>query len=183
MNLTNKNNKLYWYILILLSLFILVLFTRNQIYTLQENLDEKNNKEVSLLSKRNELDKLNEIKIKVEEKNSWIDNYINSIKEDELLSYIYSKVEEDNLKYTDWISTIRSLNIKEWKINELWFYESLVTLSIRVPNEERMNKLLDFFVKEDSKYKFFIDSFSYPKNSSSIDSSYNITIPLKIFYK
>jgi len=37
---------------------------------LQENLDEKNNKEVSLLSKRNELDKLNEIKIKVEEKNS-----------------------------------------------------------------------------------------------------------------
>jgi hypothetical protein len=44
-----------------------------------------------------------------------------------------------------------------------------------------MYNILDFFIKEDSEYKFFIDSFYYPGNIQ--DSSFNITIPLKIFYK
>lgn len=182
MTITNTNNKIYSYIIILLSLFILVLFTRNQISSLQVKLDEKEMKETELQSKRDELQKLNEIKLKVNSKDNWIDKYINKVKEDEIISYIYSKVEEDNLKYSDWISTIRSISITEWKINEIWFYESLITLNIRVPTEDRMFKILDFFVKEDSKYKFFIESFSYPKKVEA-ESSYNITIPLKIFYK
>lgn len=181
MTIPSKNNKLYWYIIVLISLFILVLFTRNQISSIQINLDEKEQKEIELQTKRDELQKLNDIKIKVESKENTVDKYINKLNEDEILSYIYSKVEEDNLKYTDWTSSIRSLSISEWKINEIWFYESLVTLDIRVPSEDRMHKLLDFFVKDDSKYKFFIESFSYPKITA--DSSYNITIPLKIFYK
>jgi hypothetical protein len=58
-----------------------------------------------------------------------------------------------------------------------------IVLNLRVSNEDRMYKILDFFIKEeeDSKYKFFIDSFYYPNNIQ--DSSFNITIPLKIFYK
>jgi hypothetical protein len=44
-----------------------------------------------------------------------------------------------------------------------------------------MFEILDFFVSEDSKYKFFIDSFSYPINTENSD--FNISIPLKIFYK
>jgi hypothetical protein len=56
-----------------------------------------------------------------------------------------------------------------------------IVLNLRVSSEDRMYKVLDFFVKEDSKYKFFIDSFSYLNNAQ--DSSFNITIPLKIFYK
>jgi hypothetical protein len=44
-----------------------------------------------------------------------------------------------------------------------------------------MYKALDFFVSEDSKYKFFIESFSYTNVGQ--DSGFNITIPLKIFYK
>jgi len=71
--------------------------------------------------------------------------------------------------------------MSEWKLNEIGFMESTIMLNLRIPTEDRMFKILDFFIKDGSKYKFFIDSFTYPKLDS--ESSYNITIPLKIFYK
>lgn len=181
MSISNKNNKIYWYIIILVSLFIFVLFTRTQFTNMQVKLDEKEQKEMDLQAKRDTLQKLNDIKTKVELKDNNIDKYINSVNEDELINYIYSKIEEDNLKYTDWVSTVRSLSITKWEINEIWFYESTINLNLRVPTEDRMNKILDFFIKEDSKYKFFIDSFTYPKIEN--EWSFNITVPLKFFYK
>lgn len=181
MSIWNKNNKIYWYIIILLSLFIFVLFTRNQITNMQFKFDEKEQKEIVLQSKRDELQKLNDVKIVVDSKESDINEYISTFSEDELIDYIYSKIEEDNLKYTDGVSTIRSLSMSEWKLNEIGFMESTITLNLRIPTEDRMFKILDFFIKDGSKYKFFIDSFTYPKLDS--ESSYNITIPLKIFYK
>lgn len=182
MQITNKNNKLYWYIIVLVSLFILVLFTRNQVSNMQVKLDEKEIKEIELQTKRDELQKLNDIKSKLETEENDIDKYINQVKEDEIVNYIYSKIEEDNLKYPDWASAIRSISISKWEINEIWFYESNITLNLRVPSEDRMFKTLDFFIKKDSKYKFFIDSFNYPKTDSE-SGSYNVTIPLKVFYK
>jgi hypothetical protein len=73
------------------------------------------------------------------------------------------------------------MSLKEEKVNEIWFSQTDIILNLRVSNEDRMYKILDFFIKEDSKYKFFIDSFSYPNNVQ--DTALNITIPLKIFYK
>lgn len=178
-----KNNKLNWYLLILLSLFILVLFTKNQVSLMYLNLEEKSIKQSELEVKREELNKLDAIRSKAEDKNSWLDKYSKKLKEEELMYYIYSKIDSDNLKYSDWISTIRSLNISEWKINELWFYESTVTLSVRVPNETAMFRLLDFFIDDKTEYKFFVDSFNYPKNENWLDSSFNVTVPLKVFYK
>lgn len=183
MSIWNKNNKIYWYIIILISLFIFVLFTRNQISSMQFKFDEKEQKEIALQTKRDELQKLNDIKTKVNSEESGINEYISNFSEDELINYIYSKIEEDNLKYTDWVSTIRSLSMTKWKLNEIGFMESTIILNLRVPTEDRMFKILDFFIKDDSKYKFFIDSFAYPKLDLETESSYNITIPLKIFYK
>ena len=182
MQIANKNNKLYGYIIILISLFIVVLFTRNQISSMQVKLDEKEQKEIELQTKRDELQKLNDIKSKIETESSDINKYIYKISEDELINYIYSKVEEDNLKYADWVTTIRSLSISKWELNEIGFYESNISLNLRVPSEDRMFKILDFFIDKDSKYKFFIESFNYPKTDGE-SGSYNVTIPLKIFYK
>ncbi|MDD3144872.1 MAG: hypothetical protein PHV23_02055 [Candidatus Gracilibacteria bacterium] len=148
---------------------------------MQFKFDEKEQKEIVLQSKRDELQKLNDVKIVVDSKESDINEYISTFSEDELIDYIYSKIEEDNLKYTDGVSTIRSLSMSEGKLNEIGFMESTITLNLRIPTEDRMFKILDFFIKDGSKYKFFIDSFTYPKLDS--ESSYNITIPLKIFYK
>jgi len=177
----DNNNKLFWYIIILVTLFIVVLFTRTQFMELQVNLDEKTMNEKSLQVERDELQRLNDVKNNLDEDNKDIEKYLVDIKEDEMIDYIYSKIEEDNLKYTDWIVVIKSISISEWVVNEMWFKESDITLNLRVPSENRMFKVVDFFSNKDSKYKFFINSFSYPNTDT--ESSFNITLPLKVFYK
>lgn len=181
-NLNNKNNKIYWYIIILISLFILVLFTRIQFNNIQVSLDEKSTSESRYQIARNEVDRLNEIEKKLNSSEVDVSKYINEIKEDDIIDYIYGNIEDYNL---DIASTgeiiVRSMSLKEGKVNEIWFNELDIVLNLRVSNEERMYKALDFFVSEDSKYKFFIESFSYTNVGQ--DSGFNITIPLKIFYK
>ena len=179
----DNNNKFFWYIVVLVGLFILVLFTRNEFMGLQVNLDEKYINEQSLIEQRDEVQRLTDIKNSLA---NWDDNYdiekyLINFSEDEIIDYIYSEIESDNIKYTDWIVTIKNISISDWIVNEMWFKESLITLNLRVPSETRMYKVLDFFADEDSKYKFFIDSFSFPNMVS--ESSFNITLPLKVFYK
>jgi hypothetical protein len=44
-----------------------------------------------------------------------------------------------------------------------------------------MKVFLDYLVAEDAKYRFFIDSFFYPNDER--EGSFNIQVPLKIFYR
>jgi hypothetical protein len=81
----------------------------------------------------------------------------------------------------DWIIVVRSLSLQEERVNELGFKELWVTLNLNVPNENRMFRMLDFFVGTNSKYKFFVDSFTYPNQVGL--TNFNISIPLKVFYK
>jgi hypothetical protein len=83
----------------------------------------------------------------------------------------------------DWIVSVRSISLQEEKVNEFWFKEMWIVLNLSVPNENRMYRILNFFIWNNSKYKFFIESFSYPNNSSTWSSDFNITIPLRVFYK
>lgn len=177
-----KNSKIYWYIMILISIFILLLVTRIQVTETQINLDDILINENLEKEAREELSRLNDIEKKLNSENElWIDPYMNEFTEDKIMDYIYSKVEEDNSKYEDWMAVIRSINITQWDINELWFNEAEINVNMRVPSEDRMLKMLDFFTNSDSKYKFFLTSFNYPTINDW--SSFNITIPLKIFYK
>ncbi len=177
-----KNSKIYWYIMILLSIFILLLVTRTQVTETQVKLDDIMINENLESDARDKLSRLNNIEKKLNSENElWIEPYMNEVSEDKIIDYIYSKVEEDNSKYEDWLSVIRNISISKWDINEVWFTEATVNINMRVPNEERMLQMLDFFTNKDSKYKFFLTSFNYPNISNW--SSFNITIPLKIFYK
>lgn len=177
----NNKNKLYSYIIILVSLFILVLFTRVQVTDIQVKKDEISINKSKEQSLRNDLNRLNEIRNKINNDNFEIDKYMVNISEDEIIDYIYSKIEQDNRTYLDWVTTIRSISMNKWDLNELWFKELTINLNLRIPSEDRMIKILDFFTWEDSKYKFFISSFSYPNvNNWSV---FNVSIPLKVFYK
>lgn len=180
MPLLDNNNKFLWYIILLLSLFIIVLFTRTQVMNLQVNLEEVDLNESLLQEQREESLKIEEIKNNLDEDNKEIDKYLIEVNEDEIIDYIYSEIEVENLNW-NWLVEIRNISISEWLVNEMWFRESLVTLNLRVSSEEILLKVLDFFASDDSKYKFFIDSFSYPNMES--ESSFNTTLPLKIFYK
>ncbi len=176
-----KNNKIYWYIIILIALFIFVLFTRWQFSEMQVKLDEVSINEFSEQESRNRLSELNKIQNEIKTSDISYENYLVEINEDEIIDYIYWKIEEDNLTYNDWIAIVRNLSISKWDINEIGFNEATINLSMRVPSEQRMMNMLNFLTKEDSKYKFYITSFDYPKVNQG--SSFNINIPLKIFYK
>lgn len=174
-----NNNKIYWYLIILVSLFILVLCTRTQVSGIQISLDEKEQKEIQLQSNRDEVNKLNWIKSKITSENIDLSKYFETISEDKLISYIYWEIERNNTSTNWWTTIVRSLSISEPTVNEIGFKETKVVLNLRVGNEEEMYKILDFFIKEDSKYKFFIESFTYPNTWN--DTNFNVTIPLKIY--
>lgn len=176
-----KNNKIYWYILILISLFILVLLTRTQIYSVQVKKDEISINQSKELSFRDELNRLNDIRNKISNDDNEVEKYIVEVSEDEIINYIYSKIEQDNLIFSWWIVEVRNITMTKWDINELWFNEVSVNLSLRVPSEDRMIKMLDFLTGDKSKYKFYITSFNYP--TSRNNSVFNVSVPLKIFYK
>lgn len=190
--MNNNYKKILSYVLVLASLFIIVLFTKDYVFDMQANLDIKNSKNQEIKEKREEFKKFTEIKNKLKkEENTEVSKYTITPTEDEIIDYIYSMVEDWNLwksvPISHWLATIKSISMTKWKKNELWFLESDITLNLSVQKESRLKDILNFFVSDKSKYKFFIDSFSYEKpkitdvinNNASID----ITIPLKIFYK
>jgi hypothetical protein len=76
---------------------------------------------------------------------------------------------------------IQNISISKWNRNELGFTETNLDLSLIVSDEETMKRILDFFASTSSKYNFIIDNFNYPNDWRT--KSFNINIPLKIFYK
>ena len=181
METINSNSKIYWYLIFLLSLFIIVLFTRDQISNFQFNREEIKANSTIEQEKRDEIQRLNDIKQKLLSSDEDISKYLIDFNEDDIIDYIYWRVEFDNSKNSDWLTVVRSISISEPVLNEMWFRESNISLNLRFPSEDRMLSMLDFLTSSDSKYKFFITSFSYNGNIS--DWGFNITIPLKVFYK
>ncbi len=198
--MNNNSKKILSYILVLASLFIIVLFTKDLIFDLQSNLDLKDSKIKKIQEKREEHKKLKQTQEKLKKQaDSEVEKYLNKPTEDEIVDYIYSMIENGNLgKEVLWKkipsvygqAEIKSLSITKAKKNELWFLESDITLNISVEKENRLKSILDSFVSSESKYKFFIDSFSYEKPEYKLTSlntietqSIEVIIPLKIFYK
>lgn len=179
MSVYKKNNKFISYIIILVALFILVLITKGQFEVLQEKLDVKETQTISLAEKRAKLDELNNKKVELSKSSEDIDKYTMEIKEDEIIDYIYSYVENINDK--DGITIIKSISISDPEDTEMWFRETNITLNLSVPNEEKIKKILDFLTSSESKYKFFVSSFSFPYGK--VEWGYNISVPLKVLNK
>jgi hypothetical protein len=179
-----KNNKIYWYIIILVSLFILVLVTKNQFSSIQIKKDEILVNKINEISLWEEVNRLNEIRNKILNEDNDINKYIVDVSEDLIIESIYSKIEKDNNSNNNnpWdLVKILNLTMYKWGVNDLWFKELTLNLNLTVPSEDRMIKLLDYFTWDEAEYKFFITSFSYP--SLNNNSFFNVNIPLKIFYK
>lgn len=210
MDIYNKNNKFLNYFLILLSLILLVFFAKPKYAILQESLDTKqtlsssldnlNKKHLELNLLKNDIllynqSKLDEIDKKIKS-SSWVSErlkferivnikkYINPVNEDEMLKYIYSYFENQNSLNQSAYSTksiITSFNLSKPKINEFWFRESSLNLSLYVANEDDLIKFMNFLSWNNSKYKFFFNSLSYPIEKP--DESFVLNFPLRVFYK
>jgi len=179
MSIYNTNNKFITYLIILATLFVVVLFTKDQIIMIQENNDLRDSYEIKLKDTKAKLEAINEKKAMLNKSSENIDKYDLVIKEDEVIDYLYGYIEESNRK--NGVSIIKSISITEPKDTELGFKETQINLNILVPSEEKLKRILDFLTSPKSKYNFFIDSFTYPY--WEIKWNFEVTIPLKILYK
>ena len=187
MSVYEKDNKFLSYLIILISLFIIVLFTKDQFNVIQENLDSKSSYGNELKLKREKLNSLNEIKnelyIKDSEEKSKkskdVEKYSFPFSENEMIDYFYWYVE--SLDPTSNELKIKSITFSEWIKNEIWFKESNINLNVTVVDKNAMIKFLDFLIDDKSKYKFFINNFSYPNDQK--EWWFNLSVPLKLFYR
>lgn len=175
----NNQNKLLFYFFILISLFILITFSKGSINSIISNLDEIETKKIELQSKEKLSKELDDISKNIANKPE-LKKYINEVKEDELLDYFYNYVAIS--RSWSWFTVIDSINFDKWSKNEYWFNEWRINLTITVSDEQELFKMLDFIVSKESKYQFFIDNFSFP-NDSNIVWSIQVNIPIKMFYK
>lgn len=175
-----NNNKLISLVVLLVSFMILVFFTRDFFYQMQANLDTQSQKSIEASTKKQELDTLNKLKAELDAwKDNSINRYIIDFKEDEIVGYIYGYLEQSNGE--SWVTLVKSITLNEGAVNEYGFKEASIQLDVRVSDEWAMTNFLSFLTSPKEKYNFFINNFTYPNNG--IPGSYNVTIPLKVFYK
>lgn len=176
-----QRKKFYSYLIILTSLFILVFWTRNIYYWIQESIDEKQIYEKELQSKEKLLTDLKDIQSEIksnEELEKKINKFLVWFDEKKLLKYLYDYAEENWLEPT-------SISFSEWWVGELGFKLWQVNLSVWFINEASMLRFIEFLIDEDAEYTFFLDKFSYSDfwDISKINTRKQMTLNLKIYYK
>jgi len=171
----NAKNTLIANVLIIISLFVLLLFTKDYYFNLQNNEEQNEALTMQLEDKQNELKKFEEIKQKIENSdNKDVEKYNKDFNEDEVISYLYGLTEErdSGLK-------IISLTLNTGKTNKEWFKEGDITINLNTDSEEKLLNLI-WTLNESEEYKFFIESLDYPYNQKG---AFKVTLPLKVYYK
>jgi len=186
MSVELKNNQFLSYLVVLLALFILILFTKDQIMNIQSNSDQVEQLNAEYTKARATQEEFKKIELEVEDKDSETQRYLiedengkSWFSEDEMVNYFYSYA--DSIQSGSWSLTIKSVHISPISENEMWFLESNISLNVEVSNEKVMKALLDYLIDQDSKYRFFIESFNYPFDGR--EGTFNVQLPLKIFYR
>jgi hypothetical protein len=175
----NNQNKLLFYFLLLIWLFLILSFSKSSYLSVLKNLDTLELKNVEYIEKEkisNELDKIS--------KDLWnsknLVKYTHEVKEDELIDYFYNFVSTSR-SWSGFI-IIDSISFDKWAKNQYAFNEWRINLALTVSDEQELFQMLDFITHEDSSYKFFIDSFSFPNDPNKV-GSLQVNIPIKMFYK
>lgn len=192
-----NNTKFLWTVLIFLSLFIILLFTKEQIYSWQSLSEEKWN----LIKKEQELSvtnwELTDISKKLNKESadfdgaeySKIQKFSKGLKEDEIVNFIYSKIWQLNWQIPVKRVEIKSLKISAWQENLMKFLESNISLDLKVSSKEKLKEVLNL-LNDNEEYRFFVTSLNFEdRTSENLVTSENwnewieVSIPLKIFYK
>ncbi len=174
-----KNNKFLSYFLILISLFIIILFTSSQIMKVQENNDRFNQLDKEITDVREQQEELQKIKQQITQSGAVTQRYLSDFTENEMLDYLYTYQETSN--NAQWNIQITSISLTQAQENDFGFLEKEVNVEAIVSDEQVMKDFLNYLVAEDAKYRFFISDFNFPNDGR--EGGYNISIPLKIFYR
>lgn len=179
MSVELKNNKFLSYFLVLISLFIVILFTSSQFMQLQENNDEHRQLEKEIAQVREQQENLEAVKKQITQSGALTQRYLSDFTENEILDYLYTYQETSNNAQGN--LQITSIALSQPEENDFGFYEKQVTVEAIVSDQEVMKSFLDYLVAEDAKYRFFVDDFNYPNDGR--EGGYNISVPLTIFYR
>lgn len=180
------NTKVITLFSLFIAFFILIFVTRPFLYTLQANLDMDAQATLQEKEKKEELNKLNAIRDELKA-GTWEDlkevkKFSQSFTEDKIVNYIYSYLND-----VGGLALVREIGMEEGDINEYGFKQGQIQLDLRVADEAAMLNLIEYLTNppvpqgDEEMYTFFIDNFTYA--SSGIPGSFNISVPLKVFYK
>lgn len=179
MNTNNWKYKLLSYLFLLLTLFIIFLFTKNIYSQINQNSSSKQSLLKTLDEKNKEYNKIATISSDI---NSWkfseinFDKFLINFWEDELVDYFYDYANKNPNKLT-----IESLNLTKWTPNEFWFNEANITLNATFQSEREMLEVIDQLIINSKKYNFYVLNLSYPL--ATLNWSFSMTIPIKVLYK
>ncbi len=184
MNPSNKNILIYF--ILLLWLFVLLFFTKDYFNTYsisKNNIVELEQKDSKL---KNEIEILEANKKALENnkkvpKISWeditkkmLDKYIVNFIENNFLEYFYSIWE--NFK-------IEKISLDKWTLDKNGFMKWKIDLWVAFETEDEMKEFLTKLVNKDSKYRFYIDKFTFPIWKMWNWETSKINISLIIYYK
>lgn len=105
--------------------------------------------------------------------------YLVEVNEKSLLNYFYSYARKENLEND--VIILRNVNISAESLNDIWFKERKIILSVIFAGENTLFSFLNELTSWDAPYKFFISEFSYPMNETT--GNIQVDIPLIMYYK
>lgn len=176
-------NNFLAYLLILMTFFVILFFTKNIYIDMQVQLDTKEQYSTQLSEKQSELSRLNQLKKSLNqewnellEEISW---FTGEFSDSAMLEYIYSYAQQINL-WDDKI-IIRGISLNGGNISDLGFNKADVSISAIVSSEKTLFAFLNYLTNKNATYRFHITSFNYPMNETNWNIQ--VSLPLTLYYK
>lgn len=175
----NAKYKFLTYLFLLLSVFVLFLFSKN-IYSeiLQNNkekqvllqkIEEKNQEYASVAKIKSDIDAGN-----IE--NADFEKFLSDFSEDEVVEYFYAHA---NTNKTKW--SIESLSLSEGSFNEFGIKEARIDINAVFATEKDLMDVISALILNSPKYNLYIHQLNYPMGS--VSGPISVSLPIKLLYK
>jgi len=165
------------YFFLLLSFFVIILFTKDFYTNFLEISSQKELLSQTLVKKNKELEEISKIKSNIDNWNVWdinFDKFLIDFREDEIIKYFYDYANANKSV------VIENISLDKWNKNDYGFTEWKIELVVSFATQADMIKMLNFLLNSE-KYNLYIHDFSYPFWNASWP--FKVNIPLKVLYK
>ncbi len=177
-NLNKSKYNLYSYVLVIVSFFLVLFFTKDALYELKVNSNTKKDIQAQIDEVTSQLENINKIK---EDIKSWkidksaLDKYLVKYNENEITEFFYTYALKNPTE-----TKIKSISLEKSSLNEFGFNEWLINLQSVFQSQEALLKFINY-VNNSEKYNLYIHELNFPMGT--ITSPFQINIPVKVLFK
>jgi len=182
MNNFESKNLFLANLIIIVSLFILLFFTKDLYSDYQITKDNSRTLAKELQETNNELEKFKNIQNTIlEEDKEALQRYNVDYTDSDILYFIHSLAESE----ATWIS-VENIKLSNWVENKYGFMEWTINIWVNYRSDD---ELLEFISKltNSENYVIFIDEISFPFSHNLWDNvevkTNKVSIPLTVYYK